>query len=187
MGEEKLYPKMRGVDAFPAEVSGQKVVCLRDPLNLSGKILFLPYPTFFILSLFDGQHSVVDVQTEFMRRFGELLYREKVEELITQLDEHFLLDSERFQQAERKMIESFKNSPVRPMTLAGESYEGDGQKLKETLASYFTASEGPGLPHAGDESPITPDPPRRSAASPRSPAPAPRSACPGTYRPRPPW
>ncbi len=152
MGEEKLYPRMRGVDIFPAEVSGEKVVCLRDPLNFSGKILFIPYPTYFIITLLDGQHSVVDVQTEFMRRFGELLYREKIEGLIAQLDEHFLLDSERFREAERKMIDSFKNSPVRPMTLAGESYEGDGQKLKDTIRSYFTDPEGPGLPGARNDS-----------------------------------
>ncbi len=148
MGEEKLYPRMRGLDIFPAEISGEKVICLRDPLNLTGKILFIPYPTFFLISFFDGQHSVAAIQTEFMRKFGELLYREKIEDLIAQLDEYFLLDSERFREAERKMIDSFKNSPVRGMTLAGESSEEDGQKLKETIASYFTDSEGPGLPHA---------------------------------------
>ena len=54
MGGEDLYPRMRSLDIFPAEMSGQKVVCLRDPLNLSGKILFIPFPTFFIISLFDG-------------------------------------------------------------------------------------------------------------------------------------
>lgn len=146
MGTENTLPKLRNVDMFPAEVSGQKVICLRDPLNLSGKILFIPYQTFFITSLFDGQHSLVDIQTEFMRRFGKLLYREKIEELIAQLDEHFLLDSERFRQAEHDTVESFKNSPVRPLTLAGESYEGDGLKLKETIESYFHEPEGPGLP-----------------------------------------
>ena len=146
MGEEKDCPKLRALDIFPAEVSGQKVICLRDPLGLSGKTFFIPYPTFFILSFFDGRHSPGDIQADFMRRFGELLYREKIEELAGQLDEHFLLDSERFRQAERNMKEAFKSSPVRPMTLAGESYEGDGQKLKDTIRSYFTGGEGPGWP-----------------------------------------
>jgi len=152
MGEENLYPKMRSVDIFPAEVSGQKVICLRDPLNLSGKVLFIPYPTFFILSLFDGQHSLVDIQAEFMRRFGELLYREKIQELVSQLDEHFLLDSERFREAEQKMIEAFKRSSIRPLALAGESYEEDPQKLKKTIESYFSEPEGPGMPRAGNGS-----------------------------------
>ena len=74
---EFTYPKLRQVDMFPAEVSGEKVICLRDPLNLSGKILFIPYPTFFIVSLFDGQHSLADIQVEFMRRFGELLTKKR--------------------------------------------------------------------------------------------------------------
>jgi AmmeMemoRadiSam system protein B len=137
---------MRSLDMFPAEVSGQKVVCLRDPLNLSGKILFLPFPTFFIISLFDGLHSVVDIQTEFMRRFGELLYREKIQELIEQLDEYFLLEGERFRSAEEKIIQDFRQSPCRPLKLAGESYEEDAQKLRESIQFFFRDPEGPGLP-----------------------------------------
>jgi hypothetical protein len=137
---------MRSLDIFPAEVSGQKVVCLRDPLNLSGKILFLPFPTFFIISLFDGLHSIVDIQAEFMRRFGELLYREKIQELIDQLDECFLLEGERFRSAEEKIIEDFRKSPYRPLALAGESYEEDGEKLRKSIELFFRDPEGPGLP-----------------------------------------
>jgi len=146
MGEENFYPRMRSLDIFPAEVSGQKVVCLRDPLNLSGKILFIPFPTFFIISLFDGLHSIVDIQAEFMRRFGELLYREKVQELIDQLDEHLLLEGERFRSAEEKIIEDFRKSAYRPLMLAGESYEEDGEKLRESIEGFFRDPEGPGLP-----------------------------------------
>jgi AmmeMemoRadiSam system protein B len=137
---------MRSLDIFPAEMSGQKVVCLRDPLNLSGKILFLPLPTFFIISLFDGLHSIVDIQAEFMRRFGELLYREKVQELIDQLDEYLLLEGERFRSAEEKIIAGFRKAPDRPLTLAGESYEEDGEKLRKSIELFFRDPEGPGLP-----------------------------------------
>ncbi|HSR13002.1 MAG TPA: AmmeMemoRadiSam system protein B [Thermodesulfobacteriota bacterium] len=137
------YPRMRGVDVFPTEISGQKVICLRDPLNLSGKILFIPIHAYFILSLFDGRHSVTDVQAEFMRQFGELIYRDKIEQLVAQLDENFLLESERFREAERQLIDSFKASPVRPMALAGESYAQDGEELRKTISSYFDAPDGP--------------------------------------------
>ena len=119
MGTDNDLPKLRNLDMFPAEVSGQKTICLRDPLHLSDKVFFIPYPTFFIVRLFDGQHSIVDIQTEFMRRFGELLYREKIQEIIDQFDEHFLLDSERFRRLEREINENFKNAPLRPMALAG--------------------------------------------------------------------
>ena len=154
---EFSYPKLRQVDMFPAEVSGEKVICLRDPLNLSGKILFIPYPTFFIVSLFDGQHSLADIQVEFMRRFGELLYKEKIQTLIDQLEEHFLLESERFRQSERKIVEEFQRNPVRSMALEGETYEGGAEELQKAIAAYFLEPEGPGLPlsvngHQTDES-----------------------------------
>lgn len=148
---EFTYPKLRQVDMFPAEVSGQKVICLRDPLNLSGKILFLPYPTFFIVSLFDGQHSLADIQVEFMRRFGELLYKEKIQTLIDQLEEHFLLESERFRQSERKIIEEFQRNPVRPLTLERDAYEGGGEELQKAIEAYFLEPEGPGLPLSPNE------------------------------------
>ena len=144
MADTLEYPRIRGVDAFPAEISGQKVICLRDPLSLSGKVLFFPYPTFFIISLFDGAHSLVDIQAEFMRRFGELLFREKIQELIVQLDEHFLLESERFRDAERRIIEEFNRSPLRPLALADDSYEGGAEELKKNIESYFLDPEGPG-------------------------------------------
>jgi len=142
----KDRPKLRNIDAFPAEVSGQKVICLRDPLNLSGKILFVPIPAFFLISLLDGKHSIQDIQAEFMRRFGELLYREKIQSLVEQLDDHFLLESERFWEMDRQIREDFRNSPFRPMVLAGESYEGDPQRLEEEIRGFFRKPEGPGEP-----------------------------------------
>jgi AmmeMemoRadiSam system protein B len=151
MGAEGVFPKLRQVDIFPAEVSGQKVICLRDPLNLSENVLFIPYPLFFIVHLFDGQHSIVDIQAEYMRRFGELLYRERILELINQLEEHFFLDSERSREREGKIIETFKKSPTRPMVLAGEAYDGDRGKLQQTLETYFGEPEGPGLRNRRNE------------------------------------
>jgi len=150
MGTDHDLPKLRNLDMFPAEVSGQKVICLRDPLNLSEKVFFIPYPTFFIVRLFDGQHSIVDIQTEFMRRFGELLYREKIQEIIDQFDEHFLLDTERSRQLEREINETFKNASLRPMALAGESYEQDPEKLRQSIGAFFAQPEGPGLPARSD-------------------------------------
>jgi AmmeMemoRadiSam system protein B len=134
------------VDAFPAEVSGQKVICLRDPLNLSGKLLFIPYPLFFIISLFDGAHSLVDIQAEFMRRFGGMLYREKIQEIIAQLDENLLLESERFRLAEKKIHDEFRDSPVRLPALDGDSYGENPGQLKANIESYFREPGGPGWP-----------------------------------------
>ncbi len=146
MEKEQVYPKLRQLDIIPTEISGQRVFALRDPLNLSGKILFLPYHSFFIVSLFDGQHSVTDIQVEFMRRFGELIYREKIYELIEQLEQHYLLESERFWNEEKRIITDFKNAPWRALALRGEAYGNDQEEVKKMINSFFDPPDGPGIP-----------------------------------------
>lgn len=120
------------------------MLCLQDPQNISEKALFLSPPLYFIVSLFDGQHSILDIQTEYMRRFGEFLYTEKLQEIITQLDEALFLEGERFQEALREREEEFKRAPLREALFAGKSYEGDPEKLRVQLEGYFTGTEGPG-------------------------------------------
>ena len=139
-------PKLRQVEAFPAEVAGQKVVCLRDPLGFSDKALFLPYAAYFIVSLLDGNNSILDIQAEYMRRFRQLLFREKVEEIIEQLDANLFLENERFKKHKEKVGVEFLSSPIRQAFLAGKSYPLDPKGLKEELDGLFTAQEGPGLP-----------------------------------------
>jgi len=138
------YPKLRSLNLFPVQVSGQTMLCLQDPLNISENALFLPLPVYFIISYFDGKHSILDIQAEYMRRFGEILFSDKIQEIIRQLDENLFLEGERFQQALRKKEEEFLCSPVREPAFAGKSYESDPERLKAQLEGYFFKSDGPG-------------------------------------------
>ncbi len=150
------HPKLRQVDFFPAEVSNQKVICLRDPLNLTDKILSFPYPLFFIVSLLDGRHSLVDIQAEFMRSYGEIVFQEKIKEIIEILEAHFLLDNERFRELHREIVASFINAPRREMALAGQAYERDPIQLEKAIESFFAHPEGPGGPLPPEDIPGTP-------------------------------
>ena len=138
------YPKLRSINIFPVQSSGQAMLCLQDPQNISEKALFLSPPLYFIVSLFDGQHSLLDIQTEYMRRFGEFLYTEKLQEIINQLDEALFLEGERFQEALRQKEESFRKALVREAIFAGKSYERDPDQLKTQLEGYFNGMDGPG-------------------------------------------
>jgi AmmeMemoRadiSam system protein B len=138
------FPKLRNVNAFPTQMSGQKLFCLQDPLNISEKVLFLPPRAYFIVSLFDGQHSILDIQAECMRRFGEFLFTEKIQEIISQLEENLFLEGDRFQEALKQKEESFKSAPLREAVFAGKSYEEDPQSLRVQLEGYFKGSDGPG-------------------------------------------
>src|SRR4030042_4420058 len=112
---------------FPIQNSGQTILCLQDPQNISEQVLFLPPALYFIVSLFDGKHSVLDIQADYMRRFKELLYTEKLQKIISQLDENLFLEGERFQEALRQKEEVFKKGSFREAVFSGKSYEEIGR------------------------------------------------------------
>ncbi len=138
------YPLLRPVDLFPVEHEGQKLICLRDPLHMTEQTLFIPYPVFFIMTLFDGKHSILDIQTEYTRTFGDLLFRHQVEEIIQQLDAHYLLDNERFQEQRRQVELTFLQAPVREAAHAGASYPARREELEAQLEAFFKEERGPG-------------------------------------------
>ena len=80
------YPKLRNIDVFPVQSSGQTLLCLQHPQNICDKALFLSFPLYLYVSLFDGQLSILDIQAEYMGKFREFLYTEKLQEIISQLD-----------------------------------------------------------------------------------------------------
>jgi len=138
------YPKLRNINIFPVQNPGQTLLCLQDPHHISEKAIFLSPPLYFIVSLFDGQHSILDIQAEYMRRFREFLYTEKLEEVINQLDEALFLEGERFQKALKQKEEGFKKASFREAVFSGKSYEGDPDGLRAQLEGYFKGTDGPG-------------------------------------------
>jgi AmmeMemoRadiSam system protein B len=142
-GEAYEYPRLRPIEAFPAEVRGQQVLCLRDPEYYCQGVVYLPAVTASILGLFNGQHSLLDIQEAFVRRFGTLLFREQLLEVIRSLDEHHLLDSPRFAAHRMAVEEGFRQAQTRPACFAGKSYPAERDALRQQLDSYFGAAEGP--------------------------------------------
>ncbi len=142
-GEAYEYPRLRPIEAFAAEIRGQQVLCLRDPQSYCEGVVYLRAETASILALFDGQHSLLDIQEAFVRRCGTLLFREQLLEVIRSLDEHHLLDSPRFAAHRTAVEEGFRQAHTRPASFAGKSYPAEQDALRRQLDSYFTAAEGP--------------------------------------------
>jgi hypothetical protein len=76
-----------------------------------------------------------------------LIYREKIEEIIDQLDAQLLLDSEHFRDVLEKEREGFRLSHVREAAFAGTSYDSDPTILRGQIEGYFSPPDGPGKPH----------------------------------------
>ena len=138
------YPKLRPLEVFPVEVSGKEAICLRDPSNLTDKLVFVPYNVFQIIRFFDGRHSIPDIQVEHTKRYGGLILKEQVERIIKELDSHLLLESDSFHSFLKGLKEDFRNSRLRKAFLAGRGYEGTPERLRDQLEAYFLSEDGPG-------------------------------------------
>ena len=131
------------MEAFPTEVNGRRILCLRDPIHVAEAVLFVPLPAVDILRYFDGTHSVLDVQAAYARRNGEILFREQVEELIAMLDQHYFLESDRFMHHQKALEEAFRQSSTRAAFLAGKSYPSEPSELRQMLDEFLHHPDGP--------------------------------------------
>ncbi|HEY7536116.1 MAG TPA: AmmeMemoRadiSam system protein B [Thermodesulfobacteriota bacterium] len=144
------YPKLRYVEAFPLDVHGQRLVCLRDPQNLSGKMLFVSSEAIFLISLFDGKHSILDIQEKYTRQFGTLIFQDEIKGLINQLDEALMLDSENYRGFKKRLEEEFRNSNLRESSHAGLSYPNEADEIKSWLSTFFEKAERSNLSKTND-------------------------------------
>jgi AmmeMemoRadiSam system protein B len=140
---ENDYPKLRPLEAVPAQ---DDLICIRDPEGISEKLALLPRELIFIVSLFDGKHSILDIQTAFTRKYGELLFSSKVREIIETLDNCLFLENERFRREKKKIEDAFRSTAVREASHAGISYDKDRDALQKELEDVFEPPEGPGFP-----------------------------------------
>ena len=139
-------PKLRAVQFFPVMVENKRMGCLHDPQKISDKPLLIPWEYVTLLPYLDGNHSLLDIQAEYTRHFGDLLFKEDLIEFLQKLDHYLFLDSARFHEFEAKIKEAFLNAQVRPAFYSGLSYSSDPKKLREELTHYFTSENGPGFP-----------------------------------------
>jgi hypothetical protein len=134
-------PKLRYIEVIPAEADGERIICLRDPQNLSDNILAVSIETLRILSLFDGTKTVRDIQSLVMERFGELVISDDIENLIRQLDEALFLDSENFRDYKNRIESDFLGSEARDSSHAGLAYPEDPRELDRWFKAFFGKAE----------------------------------------------
>ncbi len=144
------HPKLRPIDAFPIEISGQQAVCLRDPYNTKNS--FVPREVFDnIVYYFDGNHSVLDIQNIYTQRHGESDIQQTIHQVIEELDKNLLLDNNRSRDFIKKLKDDFRNSTIRKDSHAGTAYEADRDKLKDQIDGFFTSADGPGKPSSSSK------------------------------------
>lgn len=127
------YPKIRPVEAIPTPDGSRKGICLRDPRQIAENILVLPPTVFFIVSQFDGTHSLRDIQEICFRQYGELIPLAKIREIAEQLDRELFLESERYEKHRLAILQAFRDALFREPAHAGTAYAGEPDSLREQL------------------------------------------------------
>ncbi|HKV54146.1 MAG TPA: AmmeMemoRadiSam system protein B [Candidatus Binataceae bacterium] len=137
-------PKIRPVEAFPVEQQGQTFVLLRDASGIAPEPIMIGMGAYFLVTQMDGSNAQLDLQAAFTRRFGDILPSEQLHQLIEALDKAYFLESPRFLERLRTVVEEFRGAPERPAALAGLAYEKDPVQLRQEIAGYFRRPGAPG-------------------------------------------
>ena len=96
-------PKLRELEPLPA---GEEGYYLRDPRGFSQNVLLVPQGALLVLALLDGSRSMSDVQAEFARKTGEILYEHVLNDMLHTLDEALFLLFELFGEDRHSLLES---------------------------------------------------------------------------------
>ena len=137
-------PRLRQIEAFPVDHEGQRFLALRDPAGYTPSIVMLPMPLLEIVSLFDGEHDIADIQAALLRHRGELVERARIEELARALDEHGFLESAAFAARRADVDRQFLEAPARSASHAGGAYPVEPRALRALMDGFFTPPAGPG-------------------------------------------
>lgn len=141
--DPKQFPVLRNLQFSPIKEGEEQYIVLWDPTGLGKEKLVLPLNYFFIVQHFDGEHSLQEIGALYLKRFGEFLLPNKVDQLVVDLDQKLFLEGERAEAARAQARHEYRQSPLRKAAFAGRAYEADGQKLKKQIDGFFTSKEGP--------------------------------------------
>lgn len=136
------YPRIRAVDVRPIRRNGRPYLLLRDPLRLSEQMALIPQPLAPLLALCDGTRDLRAIRAALMVRYGVRVDEETLRSLIATLDELYLLENERFREAQARALEIYRRAPFRPPMLAEEVYPGDPTALRQQLRRFEEEARG---------------------------------------------
>lgn len=111
--DEPVRPKLRPVEIIPTEDEGRPLLAMHDPAGLAQGIMTVSEPVLFLLSRFDGEHTLLEIQVEFLKMFGKTVRLEQLEDLVKQLDESYFLEGPRFEAYVAGLVEAFRAAPTR--------------------------------------------------------------------------
>lgn len=132
------YPAVRMIEAIQIEHEGQPMAVLRDPEGLLEEALVVPLPLVLVMSLLDGRRGGREVQEAVAHLSGgQIIPVEQIDQIVEQLDEHYLLYNERTAELRRRLEAEFDALPARPAAHAGAAYPANREECRAMLDGLF--------------------------------------------------
>jgi AmmeMemoRadiSam system protein B len=136
-------PRLRPLGGHQVNQGGVSYVAFDDSQGLANPNLLVPTALYFqVLSRFDGQTALADVQEAIRAETGHFFPMEDLKRIVRQLDEALILDGPTF----AALREAYRSQTSRPAALAGRAYEAAPQALRKQLERFFRHENGSGAP-----------------------------------------
>ncbi|GBD10875.1 hypothetical protein HRbin23_00525 [bacterium HR23] len=143
------HPKLRPLDMrWVHAQDGRPYLLLRDPLGLAGADLLFPAEIAPLLSLMDGSRDLATLHNAFTLRTGLPISLTQVQGVIARLEQALMLESPRYQEAQRQALERYRRASYRPPALAGAVYPPEPERLFAFCQQAWEAVRQQGAPEA---------------------------------------
>ena len=135
-------PPLRStLDIRSGEHEGRVVFQVRDRREQFFELILLPPLYFAVATFLDGEREAGDVLREILLKFPQSgVQLEHVEGVIRELDENYLLESERVAAKRRNVDETFLALPSRPSRFV----VGAADEVGKALDGYYASEAGAG-------------------------------------------
>jgi hypothetical protein len=135
-------PKLRLIDIQPTVQRGQPALLLRDPLQLSGNYMVLPYEFGPALAMLDGTLDLPGLSLAVMAGYGLVYPDGLLQHLVDALDDNLMLENERAAEAHDRALAAYRAAPFRPANMAGQSYPAEPAELRHLFDRYLGQVNG---------------------------------------------
>lgn len=117
-GHHRRLPAIRALEAVPVQQDGETLLVLNDRQGVAPEPIVVRPALVPFLQLFDGEHTLLDLQSALTRATRQIVTAEEADGLVDQLDQALVLDSDRFRREQRRIIEEFRGGVARQPTHA---------------------------------------------------------------------
>jgi hypothetical protein len=145
VSEQEVRPRIRQIEAIRAVLDGKDVVVLRDQEGFAEKPLVLSERAAFLIAFMDGEHTLLDIQAAYARRFGDLLFTRDIEDLVRSLDSASLLDNDAFREKKAVALQSYREARTRPAVHLS-SFDADPETWGRWIDGFFASAGTPEAP-----------------------------------------